>query len=68
MGDKVIREVRCAQKQALDLVIEAQLTDGHEHSSTGGPVHSIEQLLDTLLSRYSYQTINSVLVTKILSK
>merc|ERR1719192_519221 len=62
VGHEVVREVGGPQQQPLHLVVETQLSYGHQHRSSGGPVNTIKELLDSLLLADSYQAVNSVFV------
>ena len=46
---RVVAEVPGGQELGLDDVVEAELTDGHQNSSAGGPVGAVEQLGEALL-------------------
>ena len=50
MQGEVILEVGWLEQVGLDDVIEAELPDRDEDSSGWGPIGSVEQLADTLLS------------------
>ena len=48
MGDEVVSEVRSAEEEALDLVIEAQLANGHQNLNFHNNRHTSDShMMDT---------------------
>merc|ERR1719180_108142 len=62
MSDEVVAKVVGGKQGLLDLVIEAQLADGHQDRPAGCPVCPREKVLQAFLPVHSCHTIYCVLV------
>ena len=60
----VVLEVARLEQLLLDHVVEAELADGDEHGSAGGPVGAVEQLAEALLAGHADHAVDGVLVAE----
>ena len=58
----IVLEAARLEQLLLDHVVEAELADGDEHGSAGGPVGAVEQLAEALLAGHADHAVDGVLV------